>query len=179
MLSSARPGRRSPARAAANTSRSSWTIRASQPRSTPAWSKPRTAVVTTSSGPAATATRTSPQEAPPSAGLLHAHARRLQRTGNRDAGIVGFQVRHIPIGSRPPASAPLSPGKLLGGLPPARRKGSLSLDRDGFPGLPPRRSSAPCRPGDPPPPRSPLHLAPPGLADGQGCSAALRSNPSP
>ncbi len=49
------PGRRPPARRSANISPSSWTIRASPRRSTPAWSRPRTARATTSSGPAATA----------------------------------------------------------------------------------------------------------------------------
>lgn len=37
----------------------------------------------------------------------------------------------------------------------------------------------PCQAGDPPPPAAALALATPGLADGQGCSAALRFNLSP
>ena len=44
-VSSAPPGRRPPARAA-TTSRSSWTIRASPPRSTPPWSKATSPAVT-------------------------------------------------------------------------------------------------------------------------------------
>ncbi len=83
-------------------------------------------------------------------------------------------------------SAPAGP-VAWGLCPLARRKGSPALDRDGLPSLPrgcvfPTLAMASirlCRPGDPPPSRSPLHLAPPGLADGQGCSAALRFNPSP
>jgi hypothetical protein len=51
----AQPGRRPPARRSVNISPSSWTIRASPRQSMPAWSRPRTARATTSSGPAATA----------------------------------------------------------------------------------------------------------------------------
>lgn len=43
---------------------SSWTIRASPPRSTPAWSRARTARATTSSGPAATATEAGTPRSP-------------------------------------------------------------------------------------------------------------------
>jgi Protein of unknown function (DUF736) len=50
-----RPGRRPPARRSANISPSSWTIRASPRQSMPAWSRPRAARATTSSGLAATA----------------------------------------------------------------------------------------------------------------------------
>ncbi|WP_157692332.1 hypothetical protein [Granulibacter bethesdensis] len=57
--------------------------------------------------------------------------------------------------------------RLLGALPHARVKGSLSLVGAGIPGLPPRRSSVPCRPGDTPPARTPLPLATPALAEGQ------------
>ena len=64
------------------------------------------------------------------------------------------------------------------GAAPARRKGSLTLVRDGLPNFraPDQvrglcRRVIPLRPGA---------LAPctPGLADGQGCSAALRFNPA-
>ncbi|CCG08211.1 Putative uncharacterized protein [Pararhodospirillum photometricum DSM 122] len=95
----------------------------------------------------------------------------------------GFQVlrpctSRSDFRARRPAGAHAGVG-LARGAAPARRKGSLPLVRAGVPGLPPRRSSVPCRPGDSP--SGPAALAPcyPGLGDGQGCSAALRSNPDP
>src|SRR5712692_4238106 len=60
----------------ANISPSSWTIRASPRRSTPAWSRPKTARATTSSGPAATAIEAKPtKESRSRAGLRHVHGR--------------------------------------------------------------------------------------------------------
>nr|BBA73555.1 hypothetical protein [Ochrobactrum sp. PW1] len=55
-------------------------------------------------------------------------------------GFFGFSGSVHPDWISFPPSASLSPGWLLGGLPLARRKGPLALDRDGFPGLPPFQS---------------------------------------
>ena len=90
--SSAQPGRRPPARRGASISRSSWTIRASRRRSTPAWSRPRTARATTSSGPAATAIEARPTKEPRSrAGLRRVHGRAAdQEYGDQDGRMSGF-----------------------------------------------------------------------------------------
>jgi len=89
----------------------------------------------------------------------------------RESGWAAFGLGGL--GHRAPASLPAitfthATPIAWGRCPLARRKGSLTLGRDGIPGLPTRRSSVPCRPGDPPPSRPPLRLTPPGLADGQG-----------
>ncbi|SCM70150.1 hypothetical protein KL86PLE_10057 [uncultured Pleomorphomonas sp.] len=70
----------------------------------------------------------------------------------------------------------LMPGVLTKGSAPARCKGSLALVRAGVPGLPPFHCVQAGRS-----PSGPAAFAPcyPGLGDGQGCSAALRSNPVP
>src|SRR6266481_8113547 len=100
------PGRRPPARRSANISPSSWTIRASPRRSTPAWSRPRTAKATTSSGLAATAIEAGPTKEPRSrAGLRHVHGCAAdQEYGDQDDRMSGFSALQILIGSfaRPP-----------------------------------------------------------------------------
>jgi len=94
------PGRKPPARPAANISPSSWTIRASPPRSTPAWSRPRTAASTTSSGPAATATETGTQGAPPSGGASSCSwpPPPFREYGDQEDRNSGFPILHILIG---------------------------------------------------------------------------------
>jgi len=86
------PGRRPPARRSANISPSSWTIRVSPRRSTPAWSRPRTARATTSSGLAATAIEAGPTKEPRSrAGLRHVHGCAAdQEYGDQDGRMSGF-----------------------------------------------------------------------------------------
>ncbi len=137
------PGRRPPARRSANISPSSWTIRASPRRSMPAWSRPRTARATTSSGPAATAIEAGPtKELRSRAGLRHVHGCAAdQEYGDQDGRMSGSSALQILIRSFP-ASAGALARDLLGALPPARRKGSLTLVRDGLPNLP-RPGSSP------------------------------------
>jgi hypothetical protein len=74
----------------------------------------------------------------------------------------GFQV--LRLCTCDPALCPspmtLMPGGLLGGAAPGAAQGIADAGRTVSPSLPPRRSSVPCRPGDPPPSRPPLLLHP-------------------
>src|SRR6266852_949674 len=113
------PGRRPPARRSANISPSSWTIRASPRRSTPAWSRPKTARATTSSGPAATAIEARPSKEPRlRAGLRHVHGRAAdQEYGDQDSRMSASSALHILIRSFGRASAGALAGiVLLGAL---------------------------------------------------------------
>ena len=95
------PGRRPPARRSASISRSSWTIRASPRRSMPAWSRPRTARATSSSGPAATAIEARPTKEPRSRAGLRSCSWPRRRSGIRRSGWsdVRFCGLHILIRS--------------------------------------------------------------------------------
>src|SRR5258708_1623925 len=125
----------------------------------PAWSRPRTAKATTSSGPAAMAIEARPTKEPRSrAGLRNIHGRAAdQEDGDQDGRMSGLRLAHPDQILCPASAGALAGIVLLGALPPARRKGSLTLVRDGLPNLPrPGPSSGACagrviplRPGRP------------------------------
>jgi hypothetical protein len=141
------PGRRPPARRSANISPSSWTIRASPRRSMPAWSRPRTARATTSSGPAATAIEPDQPRSPARERgfVVFMAAPPIRNMAIRMVGCQVLWLAHPDQILLPGLRWRSCRNSFAWGAAPARRKGSLTLARDGLPDLPrPGPTSGAC-----------------------------------